>query len=151
MTMQRINVLLIEDDPDYAYLISLRLNEACGATLSFALQSAETLAQGLELLEKDTFDAVILDLMLPDSRGLETLGKVRAKALDLPIVVMTSLNDEETGLEAVARGGAGFSGQGAFRRGLPAPRHRARVGTAPLLPDALHHHRGLSGRDGGPV
>ncbi|MBI3553019.1 MAG: response regulator [Elusimicrobia bacterium] len=105
---QRINALLIEDDPDYALLMGLHLNDACGPDVRYAMECAETLAQGLELLSTKDFDAVLLDLMLPDCQGLEGLCAIRGRAPDLPVVVMTNLNDEEIGLQAIARGAQDF-------------------------------------------
>jgi signal transduction histidine kinase len=105
---QRMKVLLVEDDPDFVLLLSLSLNEACGSLLKFSLQCAETLDAGLALLAKEEFDIIILDLMLPDSQGLETLSRMKIKSQDIPLVVLTSLRDEGVGLEAVARGAQDF-------------------------------------------
>ena len=52
--------------------MGVRLNEACGQDSSFALESAETLGKGLLLAERGDYDAILLDLNLPDSRGLDT-------------------------------------------------------------------------------
>jgi len=58
----------------------------------------------LERLLKGGIDVVLLDLGLPDSQGLETLGKVRAQAAAMPIIVLTGLDDEVTAVEAVRQG-----------------------------------------------
>ena len=54
--------------------------------------------------ETDSFDVVLLDLHLPDSYGVTTIGMVRAKAPNLPVVVLTSFNDEERAVSAVREG-----------------------------------------------
>jgi len=100
--------LLIEDDPDYVLLMSLLLTEACGPDARYVIQSAETLAGGRELLSVQDFDVVLLDLMLPDCLALQGLAALRRQAPDLPVVVMTSLNDEEVGLQAIAQGAQDF-------------------------------------------
>jgi signal transduction histidine kinase len=105
---QRIHVLLIEDDPDAELLLSLQLNEACGADLRFTMESADRLESGLKRAREGDFSLIILDLMLPDSRGLETVVKAKAVCGDTPIVVMTSLADEKLALEAVASGAQDF-------------------------------------------
>ena len=105
---QRVRVLLIEDDPDYTLLMNMYINEACGETLRYVLESADSLQSGLDLLAREEFDIVLTDLMLPDSRGLETLVKVRAKAPGLPVVVLTNIDQEDAGLEAIARGAQDF-------------------------------------------
>src|SRR6185369_3802008 len=97
---QRISVLLIEDDPDYALLMNLYVNEACGDALKYVLESAVSLGEGLDLLARKEFDIVLLDLMLPDSQGLESLAKLRARAPGIPIVVLTNLEPEAVGLKA---------------------------------------------------
>ncbi|MDE2510324.1 MAG: response regulator [Elusimicrobia bacterium] len=105
---QRVRVLLIEDDPDYTMLMNMYVNEACGDSLQYLLASAESLQAGLDLLARDDFDIVLTDLMLPDSRGLDTLVKVRATAPGLPIVVLTNNDQGDVGIEAIARGAQDF-------------------------------------------
>ncbi len=105
---QRISVLLIEDDPDYALLMNLYVNEACGDALKYVLESAVSLADGLDLLARKEFDIVLLDLMLPDSQGLESLARLRARAPGIPVVVLTNLDPEATGLQAIGEGAQDF-------------------------------------------
>lgn len=105
---QRVQVLLIEDDPDYTMLMNMYVNEACGDTLKYVLESAVSLTAGLDLLSRREFDIVLLDLMLPDSRGLETLIKTRARAPSLPVVVLTNLDQEDVGVQAIANGAQDF-------------------------------------------
>ena len=105
---QRVQVLLIEDDPDYTMLMNMYVNEACGDTLKYVLESAVSLTAGLDLLSRREFDIVLLDLMLPDSRGLETLVKLRAHAPSLPVVVLTNLEQDSVGVEAIATGAQDF-------------------------------------------
>jgi len=105
---QRVRVLLIEDDPDYTMLMSVYINEACGETLKYLLENTVSLQGGLDLLSRQEYDIVLLDLMLPDSQGLGTLLKVRAKAPGLPVVVLTNLAQDDLGLEAIAAGAQDF-------------------------------------------
>ena len=83
-----INILLIEDDPDYTLLMNLYVNEACGQAMRHEIESAVSLAQGLDLLARKEFDIVLLDLMLPDSQGLDTLAELRRRAPGVPVVVL---------------------------------------------------------------
>lgn len=105
---QRVRVLLIEDDPDYTMLMSVYINEACGDTLKYLLESAVSLKSGLDLLARQEYDIVLTDLMLPDSQGLDTLVKIRATTPSLPVVVLTNLDQEQLGLEAIAHGAQDF-------------------------------------------
>ncbi len=131
---QRVRVLLIEDDPDYVMLLSVYINEACGESLKYVLESAVSLQSGLDLLARQEYDIVLLDLMLPDSRGLETLVAVRAKAASVPVVVLTNLNQEDAGLEAIVHGAQDFLPKSK----LDAGRLRHAIGFA-LARDRLYH------------
>jgi PAS domain S-box-containing protein len=97
-----IKVLLIEDNPGDARLIREMLAEERGAT--FDLERADRLSTGLERLAKGEIDVVLLDLSLPDSRALDTFTRVHAQAPEVPIVVLTSLDDEELAVKAVRKG-----------------------------------------------
>lgn len=97
-----LKVLLIEDNPGDARLIVESLAEARGMT--FELEQAGRLLTGLERLAKGDIDAVLLDLSLPDSQGLDTLAQVQAQALGVPIIVSTGLDDESVAIEAVRQG-----------------------------------------------
>ena len=55
-------------------------------------------------LRKERFDALLLDLSLPDTTGRDTFVRARVEAPDLPIVVLTGVDDEAVGLEAVRHG-----------------------------------------------
>lgn len=108
MEQQRVRVLLIEDDPDYAMLMSTYINEACGDALKYLLETSSSLQSGLDLLSRQEYDIVLLDLMLPDSQGLDTLVKIRGKAPSLPVVVLTNLDNDKAGLEAITHGAQDF-------------------------------------------
>jgi len=105
---KNIRILLIEDDPDYTLLMNLYIDEACGGSMKHEVESAVSLAQGLDLLARREFDIVLLDLMLPDSQGLETLAALRRRAPGVPVVVLTNLALEETGLKAIGEGAQDF-------------------------------------------
>lgn len=63
----------------------------------------ETLGDALSILDSTAFDAILLDLSLPDSHGLETLQKARARC-SLPIIVLTGASDDQLGLAALQEG-----------------------------------------------
>jgi signal transduction histidine kinase len=99
-----LRVLIIEDDPDWITLIRLCLEEPDSMGMSFTLDSAGTLEKGLSRLDSEPFDALFLDLHLPDSTGIETLLRVNERAPALPILVMTNLGTESLALEALRLG-----------------------------------------------
>jgi two-component system cell cycle sensor histidine kinase/response regulator CckA len=98
-----IRVLLIEDNPGDARLIREMLVEAKAAR--FDLECADRLSSGLERLAEGDIDVVLLDLGLPDSQGLDTLGKMLTEPPEVPIIViLTGLDDEALAVQAVRAG-----------------------------------------------
>ena len=106
MHHHRISVLLIEDNPIHARLIQNLLDEATGP--GFELISADRLSTGLARIDDGGIDVVLLDLVLPDSQELETLERMRAAAPDIPIVILTSLDDVTLAAKAVEAGAQDF-------------------------------------------
>lgn len=104
MEQKKINILLIEDNPEDILLIRELLAEKDSFTPNFRFDYAHRLDKGLEMLRKGSFDVVCLDLSLPDSRGIDTLTRLQDQFRDIPVVVLTDLNDESHGLEAVSKG-----------------------------------------------
>jgi DNA-binding NarL/FixJ family response regulator len=102
VTAERLRVLLIEDHPGDARLIRALLAEV--PDLGWQLTHVDRLATALPLLAAGAVDVVLLDLSLPDAHGLATVERVQAIAPDTPIVVLTGLDDEATGLRAVQAG-----------------------------------------------
>ncbi len=105
-----LRILLVEDHPGDARLIRVALAEAGG----FWVEHLERLEPALVRLCSEAYDAVLLDLSLPESTGLETLRRVLEVAPETPVVVLSGLADEDTALEAVRRGAQDYlvKGQG---------------------------------------
>jgi PAS domain S-box-containing protein len=97
-----VHLLLVEDNPGDARLIREQLAEAGGR--EFKIETVNTLADAVERCARPGIDAVLLDLGLPDSVGLETLKALRAHAPELPMVVLTGLSDETIAVQAVQAG-----------------------------------------------
>jgi signal transduction histidine kinase/CheY-like chemotaxis protein len=97
-----IRVLLVEDNPGDAFLVQELLSEVGGLQLS--VNRVERVAEALEQLAQSRFDAVLLDLSLPDARGLEAVHRVRSALPEITIVVLSGLADEQTALQAVREG-----------------------------------------------
>ena len=74
------------------------------AGVSFELEHAATLAQGLERLAKGGIDLVLLDLSLPDSPMADTFKRAHAAAPQVPIIVMSGLDDEKIAIQTVQEG-----------------------------------------------
>ncbi len=93
-----ISVLLIEDNPIHARLLQGLLSS------SFAVERVDHLAAGLERLAAGNVDVVLLDLVLPDSQELVTFERVKEVVPQVPVLVLTGLDDEELAEAAVAAG-----------------------------------------------
>lgn len=99
-----LRILFVEDNPSEVRLVREMLAEG-SKQLVFKIEQVDTLAAGIEKTRREKFDAILLDLGLPDSRGLETFYSLHAVSPNVPIIILTGLDDEETAIEAV-RGGA---------------------------------------------
>jgi serine phosphatase RsbU (regulator of sigma subunit)/DNA-binding NarL/FixJ family response regulator len=112
MTDARIKVLLIEDNPADARLVQ----EALAEDLSnrFSIEVADRLAVGMERLSEDALDLVLLDLGLPDSNGFETFETLYRHAPQVPIVVMTGLEDDALATRAVQAGAQDYLVKGVY-------------------------------------
>jgi MinD-like ATPase involved in chromosome partitioning or flagellar assembly/CheY-like chemotaxis protein len=114
------SVLLIEDSPDSAMMV----NHFLGASkiAEFRVLTASSLHLAREALARERFDAILLDLNLPDSRGIETFARVRDAARGAAIVILTAVEDEGVATAAIGHGAADYlikgevGGEGLARR-----------------------------------
>ncbi len=97
-----IRLMVVEDNPGDARLINVFLSDV--KSVSIEIQNAERLSDAIAVLNSQPVDAALLDLSLPDSQGLDTITRLYSQAPDLPIIVLTGLDDEALGLEAIQHG-----------------------------------------------
>ncbi len=97
------SVLVIDDEE-----IIREAFEALLAGEGYAVRSAETAQRGMELLGAGPFDAVLLDLMLPDRNGLDVLEDIRRLDDELPVVMVTAKSTIENAITATKRGAFHF-------------------------------------------
>ena len=102
MSSLTISVLLVEDNPIHARLLQGLLSNRSDP--AFAVEAVDHLEAGIQRLSIDSFDAVLLDLVLPDSQEMATFERVKDAAPDMPVLVLTGLDDEGLAEEAVAAG-----------------------------------------------
>jgi signal transduction histidine kinase len=102
MPASSLKILLIEDNLAEARFLQEILKES--KLKPFNLVHVKRLGEALDQLDRDFFDAVLLDLTLPDSQGLVSLARLNDRAPSLPIVVLTNTNDAQLALEAVRQG-----------------------------------------------
>ena len=98
----RYALLLVEDSPDDAEFLARSLTRAKKAR--FTVTRVASLARAVELLAGTSFDAVLVDLTLPDSQGLETVERALSAAGSAPLIVITGQDDEQLAIAAVQSG-----------------------------------------------
>ena len=102
MSSMTISVLLVEDNPIHARLLQGLLSDRSDP--AFAVEAVDHLAAGIQRLSTGSFDAVLLDLVLPDSQEMATFERVKEAVPDMPVLVLTGFDDEGLAEEAVAAG-----------------------------------------------
>ncbi|MGB9937129.1 MAG: sensor histidine kinase [Methanobacterium sp.] len=133
-----IRVLIIEDNPQDLRIIEEMLGEVSNP--SFELESAKRLEDGLKLLLNDNFNILLLDLSLPDSTGLDTFASVYEQAPELPIVILSGFDDEDTAIRAVREGAQDYLVKGQVS-GLLLSRAISYAIERKLIEDELIRHR----------
>jgi diguanylate cyclase (GGDEF)-like protein len=100
-----LNFLVIEDDPVDAKAVCRILNRS---GISQRTDTAASMEQAKQKVRRNRYDAVILDLGLPDSQGIDGILEFQATAPELPIVVLTGNEDERTALRSMDIGAEDF-------------------------------------------
>ena len=148
-----MKVLLVESEPDGLSGVEETMTHL--AETGIELERAGQLTSALERLSQGGVDLILLDLTLPDSQGIVTFERTYAFSPDVPIVVLTEVDDEEVGLSTV-RGGAqdylikGKVGPDLLRRSIRYAAERHRLSTAlrslSLIDDltGLYNRRGFA-------
>ena len=96
MTDVSIRVLLVEDIQIYIALLRRLLESP-----TIILHTANTLKEGLDQAETGKIDVILLDLGLPDCQGLDTFTTFKQNFPEIPVVILTGLDDEDVAAKAV--------------------------------------------------
>ncbi|MCJ7841469.1 response regulator transcription factor [Lederbergia sp. NSJ-179] len=91
-------ILIVDDDPDIRKIISIYLGNE-----GFQTEMAENALEALEYLEKDRFDLVILDIMMPEMDGIDACMKIREKR-HMPIVMLSAKSEDMDKIQGLASG-----------------------------------------------
>lgn len=100
-----LRLLVVEDSPDDVALIRAKL-EGVASSGAFAIESVDRLSAALRRVK--SADVILLDLGLPDTRGLDGVVRLASEAPEMPFVVLTGREDAELGLRAVREGAQDF-------------------------------------------
>jgi len=99
-------VLVLSSNADDVRILRQALGNARDGP--FDLEDAATLADGLRRVRRGQVDAILVDLLLPDSQGLACFDRLHAAARHIPILTLCELDDEADAIEAVRRGAQGW-------------------------------------------
>lgn len=105
-------VLILTSNADDARILHQALGNARDGP--FDLEDAATLADGLRRVQHGQIDAILVDLLLPDSQGLACFDRLHAAARHIPILTLCELDNEADAIEAVQRGAQGWLSKGYF-------------------------------------
>ncbi|ARN55860.1 hybrid sensor histidine kinase/response regulator [Sedimentisphaera salicampi] len=100
-------ILVIEDNKNDSSLIRLSFKKSRHSNLLKA-DFAEDLKTGLDYIQNNSYNLVLTDLGLPDSEGVATLTSVKKNSEDIPIIVLTGLDDDKIGLESIKNGASDY-------------------------------------------
>jgi signal transduction histidine kinase len=102
MEKPRVTVLLIEDNPRDAQIMRDALLDA--KDTAFSVEWVDCVSRGVDRLARGAVDLILTDLQLSDSKGLQTVTRIREQANGVPIIVLTSLDDEALAMQALQEG-----------------------------------------------
>jgi len=97
--MNKVKVLLVDDEEEFVSALAERL-DIRGIEALIATDGE----QALEMLETDTFNVIVLDVIMPGISGLEVLQRVKAKEIDTAVILLTGHGSTKEGLEGMRMG-----------------------------------------------
>ncbi|MEM7593694.1 MAG: diguanylate cyclase [Cyanobacteria bacterium P01_A01_bin.83] len=112
MEGKALKILLVEDNLADASWISKTLSEYSWQKSS--LRHVKKVTEAIDTLGEDSFDAILLDLSLPDSEGITSLDIVKQKAPQLPIVILTATDDPKVAMQSLRQGAQDYLIKGEF-------------------------------------
>lgn len=116
MKYNNLHVLVVDDNPGDQFLISELLDETY-LHIS-AIEKAASVRDAVTLLQQKPVDIVLLDLSLPDAQGIDTFLQVNKYAKNIPVVILSGLNDLNTATDAISLGAQDFLMKGEFNEKL---------------------------------
>jgi DNA-binding NtrC family response regulator len=96
-------VLLVDDEKEFLEIMSERMKAR-----DMEVTTATSAQQALEIIEKESFDAIILDFQMPGMDGMDALKAIKAKKPELQIILLTGYATIEKGVEAMKIGATDF-------------------------------------------
>ncbi|HKI81771.1 MAG TPA: response regulator [Pseudodesulfovibrio sp.] len=101
--MKRIHLLLVDDEPDFLTAYTRRFKRR-----NVQITGASSGQQAIDLVRESEFDVVILDVMMPEMNGLETLRRIKAIKPELPVIILTGHADSGVLIQGMDMGAFDF-------------------------------------------
>ena len=111
-----IKILIIEDNPGDSYLLQHFL-QLSGVQIG-SIKEAQKISFAKRLLQVEKPDIIFLDLFLPDSAGLDTFWSINTRANEVPIIILSGLQDTEIAIQAIQAGAQDFLLKGDFNENM---------------------------------
>ena len=96
-------VLIVDDDKDFLAIMAERMQNR-----GMEVATAESAAEAIRMLEDESFDAVLLDLMMPEMGGIEALQIMKRKQPEIQVIFLTGHPSVSKGVEAMKLGAMDF-------------------------------------------
>jgi DNA-binding NtrC family response regulator len=121
-------VLIVDDDKAFLQILAERMQNR-----GMQVSTAESAAEALQLLEKESYDAVLLDLMMPEMGGIEALQIMRKKQPEIQVIFVTGHPSVSKGVEAIKLGAMDFIPKPVDMNELTEKIHQAKAGRMILV------------------
>jgi DNA-binding NtrC family response regulator len=121
-------VLIVDDDKAFLQILAERMQNR-----GMEVSTAESAAEALKMLEKESYDAVLLDLMMPEMGGIEALQVMRKKQPEVQVIFVTGHPSVSKGVEAMKLGAMDFIPKPIDMAELTEKIHQAKAGRMILV------------------
>ncbi|HSM90889.1 MAG TPA: response regulator [Desulfobacterales bacterium] len=121
-------VLIVDDDKAFLAILAERMQNR-----GMEVSTADSAAAALKMLEKETYDAVLLDLMMPEMGGIEALQVMRKKQPEVQVIFVTGHPSVSKGVEAMKLGAMDFIPKPVDMNELTEKIHQAKAGRMILV------------------
>lgn len=101
--MEKNRILIVDDEPNVCQFLSEYLEYR-----GFGTRISNSGNEALQYLQKENFDAILLDLIMPGMNGLEVLEKIHQMNITIPVIIVTGVKDKDVADEAIKLGAVDF-------------------------------------------
>lgn len=108
----KLKVLVVEDNPAFIRLVGELLLDY--KFKKFDVLGAESLSSAMEILKNKRVDVILLDLGLTDSNGINTFLELNKIAYEIPVIILTGVQDEDAAVTAISEGAQDYFVKGTF-------------------------------------